>query len=265
MKCPSCKNRNLIQIYTEQGVEIDSCPKCRGVWLDKGEIFYFTPKPSELQKELDEEIKQWKPSERICPRTGKGMDKIKLLKDQLVLDYSPHSKGIWFDGGELEKLTMNFGDRFKLTIDRTITPSTGKDLPSPGATVLPVLPNLFLRSTAVLVFLYGLLTIMLITLTIYADMPPVFALVIGSIIVAVQFILGPFLTDLSLKWMYHMSWITYARLPGYLANFIKSTCDKNKMKYPKIGIIRDGSPNAFTYGIHLTTPESFSHKDLWIY
>ncbi|HEU4860919.1 MAG TPA: zf-TFIIB domain-containing protein [Chitinophagaceae bacterium] len=36
MKCPNCEET---LIMTErQGVEIDYCPKCRGVWLDKGEL-----------------------------------------------------------------------------------------------------------------------------------------------------------------------------------------------------------------------------------
>ena len=36
MKCPSCEE---VLVMTErQGVEIDYCPKCRGVWLDKGEL-----------------------------------------------------------------------------------------------------------------------------------------------------------------------------------------------------------------------------------
>lgn len=36
MKCPNCEE---ILVMTErQGVEIDYCPKCRGVWLDKGEL-----------------------------------------------------------------------------------------------------------------------------------------------------------------------------------------------------------------------------------
>ena len=36
MKCPSC-NETLV-MSERQGVEIDYCPKCRGVWLDKGEL-----------------------------------------------------------------------------------------------------------------------------------------------------------------------------------------------------------------------------------
>lgn len=36
MKCPAC---NVDLVMTErQGTEIDYCPKCRGVWLDRGEL-----------------------------------------------------------------------------------------------------------------------------------------------------------------------------------------------------------------------------------
>ena len=36
MKCPNC-NETLI-MADRQGIEIDYCPKCRGVWLDRGEL-----------------------------------------------------------------------------------------------------------------------------------------------------------------------------------------------------------------------------------
>lgn len=68
------------------------------------------------------------------------------------------------------------------------------------------------------------------------------------IIAAIQFILGPFLTDLSLSIFYSLSWVSYEELPEYLSSFIKQTCRNNNMKYPKMSIIHDGSPNAFTYG-----------------
>ncbi len=36
MKCPSC---NVALVMSErQGIEIDYCPECRGVWLDRGEL-----------------------------------------------------------------------------------------------------------------------------------------------------------------------------------------------------------------------------------
>ena len=37
MNCPSCKEVNLV-MAERQGVEIDYCPQCRGVWLDRGEL-----------------------------------------------------------------------------------------------------------------------------------------------------------------------------------------------------------------------------------
>lgn len=36
MKCPNCEE--TLVMTERQGVEIDYCPKCRGVWLDKGEL-----------------------------------------------------------------------------------------------------------------------------------------------------------------------------------------------------------------------------------
>ncbi|HAN77332.1 MAG TPA: hypothetical protein DCQ31_05925 [Bacteroidales bacterium] len=36
MNCPSC---NVSLVMSErQGIEIDYCPQCRGIWLDRGEL-----------------------------------------------------------------------------------------------------------------------------------------------------------------------------------------------------------------------------------
>ncbi len=37
MKCPVCKETTLV-MADRQGIEIDYCPDCRGVWLDRGEL-----------------------------------------------------------------------------------------------------------------------------------------------------------------------------------------------------------------------------------
>jgi Zn-finger nucleic acid-binding protein len=37
MLCPVCKNVALV-MTERQGIEIDYCPTCRGVWLDRGEL-----------------------------------------------------------------------------------------------------------------------------------------------------------------------------------------------------------------------------------
>jgi Zn-finger nucleic acid-binding protein len=36
MQCPNCQTTLLMS--ERQGIEIDYCPQCRGVWLDRGEL-----------------------------------------------------------------------------------------------------------------------------------------------------------------------------------------------------------------------------------
>ena len=37
MQCPTCDNVHL-SMADRQGIEIDYCPQCRGIWLDRGEL-----------------------------------------------------------------------------------------------------------------------------------------------------------------------------------------------------------------------------------
>lgn len=37
MQCPVCSGVSLV-MAERQGVEVDYCPQCRGVWLDRGEL-----------------------------------------------------------------------------------------------------------------------------------------------------------------------------------------------------------------------------------
>lgn len=49
MNCPVCQ---VPLIMTERaGVEIDYCPKCRGVWLDRGELDKIVEQSSTRQSE----------------------------------------------------------------------------------------------------------------------------------------------------------------------------------------------------------------------
>ncbi|MFZ4401509.1 MAG: zf-TFIIB domain-containing protein [Bacteroidales bacterium] len=36
MNCPNCNA--VLAISEKQGIEIDICPNCRGIWLDRGEL-----------------------------------------------------------------------------------------------------------------------------------------------------------------------------------------------------------------------------------
>ena len=47
MKCPVCKDVTLL-MSEKKGIEIDYCPECRGIWLDRGELEKLTEKENEV-------------------------------------------------------------------------------------------------------------------------------------------------------------------------------------------------------------------------
>ena len=49
MKCPKCQVDLVIS--DRQGVEIDFCPQCRGVWLDRGELDKITERATDTGDE----------------------------------------------------------------------------------------------------------------------------------------------------------------------------------------------------------------------
>ena len=58
MKCPNCQ---VALVMTDrQGIEIDYCPECRGVWLDRGELDKIIertsqPAPSSAPRKKDDD------------------------------------------------------------------------------------------------------------------------------------------------------------------------------------------------------------------
>ena len=53
MNCPVCSA--ALTMTERQGVEIDYCPKCRGVWLDRGELDKIIERSGESQPRYQNE------------------------------------------------------------------------------------------------------------------------------------------------------------------------------------------------------------------
>jgi uncharacterized protein len=53
MKCPRCQVN--LTISDRQGIEIDFCPECRGVWLDRGELDKIIERSSRFRDDGDDE------------------------------------------------------------------------------------------------------------------------------------------------------------------------------------------------------------------
>ena len=61
MPCPVCKV--ALTMSERQGVEIDYCPQCRGVWLDRGELDKI------LERSAAAEAPQAAPPPQVAPQT----------------------------------------------------------------------------------------------------------------------------------------------------------------------------------------------------
>ena len=65
------------------------------------------------------------------------------------------------------------------------------------------------------------------------------------------FFISPWLMDLSQKWLYKTRWVSLtdiAQQSPETAEVIKRVCVEKKIQQPKLGIIDDQNPTAFTYG-----------------
>ncbi|MBI4579311.1 MAG: M48 family metalloprotease [Planctomycetes bacterium] len=112
------------------------------------------------------------------------------------------------------------------------------------------LPNLLLRSVFTLGLLYALLGLVLIAVVEAGYATPELAVLIGVAVAIAQFVFGPWIMDLSLRWLYRMRWVEADELPGHLCDFVQYVCEGQRIRFPDFGVIDDGAPQAFTYGHH---------------
>ena len=116
MECSGCQG-NMTEL-TLDGVQIDRCDRCGGVWLDAGEaeaLVKKAPTPREaLQKKKLDLLRQWKVAaldprevDRACPRCSKNFVRVNY-KDipGLQVDRCPAQCGMHLDKGELEKIRL---------------------------------------------------------------------------------------------------------------------------------------------------------------
>ena len=101
--------------------------------------------------------------------------------------------------------------------------------------------NLLGVSLLTITGLYVLLSAIIILVTIVTGFPPIYGIIASIIILIIQFLISPFMTDLSMKWFYKAKF--GYEIPDYLNSFIDEVCKKENMKKPRIGFIDDGAPN----------------------
>ena len=104
--CPAC-GETLVTFELE-GIEIDQCQKCGGVWLDAGEIDEILERAGRSVQELRDAVKAAGEStrgKRNCVRCRAALKAVTFRGADL--DRCPYGHGIWFDKGELPEIAKS--------------------------------------------------------------------------------------------------------------------------------------------------------------
>lgn len=114
LSCPREGSRLVTESY--EGVEIDRCGECEGVWLDKGELEAIQQSPGYADSELAANpstepvstkyvVAQQDRRELGCPACGGTMERREHgYASQIVVDACVAGCGLWLDKGELQAL-----------------------------------------------------------------------------------------------------------------------------------------------------------------
>jgi Zn-finger nucleic acid-binding protein len=94
------------------GVEIDRCVICHGIWLDHGELQLIAQQagigPGGLTRALVE-AKGLRGPRRRCPRCLRRLDVVDVGEgSSMAIDRCPGGCGLWFDDGEMQQFIARF-------------------------------------------------------------------------------------------------------------------------------------------------------------
>ncbi len=116
--------------------------------------------------------------------------------------------------------------------------------------------NLIFASLLTLILLFGMVLALSLALILILESPnPTQGLIIAvGITVAFNFaafFLSPYLMDFTQKWLYKTRWVSLVDIEQKspeTAAVIRRVCQERNLKQPRLGIIDDQNPTAFTYG-----------------
>ena len=104
MNCPKC-GAELVQKYYKGMIEVDSCPACRGMWLDVSELDRLEDVVFDDDMHKGSLIHSQKKTDYLCPHCESPLFEFQYRLYDLRLDYcSENSHGFWLDAGEDERV-----------------------------------------------------------------------------------------------------------------------------------------------------------------
>ncbi|MFO8082404.1 MAG: zinc metalloprotease HtpX [Armatimonadota bacterium] len=106
--------------------------------------------------------------------------------------------------------------------------------------------RLALHSFLTLALLFGLLFAVITAVLFAIEAPLSLAVAIALGFGLLQYGIGPFI----IEWVHKIDWVSPEDVDPQIASLLRSVCEERGLKQPRFGLIRDGNPNAFTFGHH---------------
>lgn len=83
-----------------QGIDVDRCPNCRGLWLDAHELDELEAKHADETTRRATVDYARRPSGLACPVCGRAMTAFNYRAHNVELDTCDDEHGYWLDAGE---------------------------------------------------------------------------------------------------------------------------------------------------------------------
>lgn len=102
MLCPKCNND--METLEYEGIEVDRCKNCKGIWFDVGESYSLRGKNAAAAIDTGDPVKGKQTNEidsYRCPRCGGGMMRmVDPQRSHIHYEECTACRGSFFDAGE---------------------------------------------------------------------------------------------------------------------------------------------------------------------
>ena len=103
MKCPKC-GAELVQKSYKGAMEVERCPKCRGMWLDFNELDRLEDLAFDEDDRKGSLVHRESRTNCLCPHCESLLKEFQYRLYDLKLEYCENQHGFWLDAGEDERV-----------------------------------------------------------------------------------------------------------------------------------------------------------------
>ena len=252
-RCPRCRSRMRVGRIPGFPHQVEECLNCRGLFFDAHEFKKFQTAGEFKTLRRDYSVSLRKTS-------GPSLTSSSSPTSSQSLSSSPsqRSSPSSISSPSPSPSSSSSPNQSSISISRSSSRSSSSSSSSPNqrsqrprprqAPPFFKMPSLALQAGLVCFGLYGFLFALVVFLMETMKLSPLTGSGFLLAFIALQFYFSPILIDWQLRLCGSLDWVPPDRLPSAFKNSLLRLCAQSRIPVPKVGIIRDGSPQAYTYG-----------------